>query len=329
MKRALFAAAAVAAMAGILGTVLAPIAAAQQPTQEELVTGWYRDREVKYYDFGDNTKLAQGSAVQTAPIFVFIYGMNADGTPEMVQGQHNIVDLVPGETGYSDLWQVTFVTVPRAYVADSVKSVADITAQGYALTQTDMFVNCPIVPAGTTLEDGEQLVQGWHDGEEVFYPDFGANPAVAIPIWVFVTGFDAQGNPQMVEGQRNIIDAVPGDAGYSAFWRVNFVTVPEGYQANTIRSAEAAIDSGYPVKQADVVVNCPVTTVAAAATQPGATGGQQPTSAPRTGTGDAGDGGDGSDGSDVALYATLAGVAALLLGAASTTGAVILRRRSR
>jgi len=322
VKRALFVAAAVAAIAGILGTVLVPIAAAQQPNQEDLVTGWYRDREVKYYDFGDNTKLGQSSAVQTAPIFVLIHGMNADGTPDMVQGQHNIVDVVPGEAGYSDLWQVTFVTVPEDYVPDSVKSVADITAMGYELTETDMFVNCPIVPEGTTLETGKELVQGWHDGEEVFYPDFGANAAVAIPIWVFVTGFDAQGNPQMVDGQRNIIDAVPGDAGYSAFWRVNFVTVPAGYQPNSIRSADAAIDSGYPTMQVDVVVNCPVTTVAAAPVPSGGTGGPQPSTAPSTGTGDS------SGDSNTALYASLAAAAALALGAAGAAGALVVRRRS-
>jgi hypothetical protein len=318
MKRTLFLTAALVALAGIIGTAIAPIAA--QTNEETLVTGWYRDREVKYYDFGDNTKLGQGSSVQTAPIYVFIHGLNADGTPDFVEGQHNIVDVVPGEAGYSDLWQVMLVTVPDDYVPDSVKSAAEITTAGYEMTATDMFVNCPIVPAGTTLEGGEPLVQGWNDGEEVFYPDFGENLNVAIPIWVFVTGFDADGNPQMVEGQRNIIDAVPGDAGYSAFWRVNFVTVPASYEANTIRSAEGVRASGYPVTQADVVVNCPVTEVAGATSAPSAGGGtaMQP---PNTGFGDT------ESGRDLTLLAGLAAGAALLLGAAGVTGAAVIRRR--
>lgn len=318
MKRILFLSAVVLAVSGIVGTAVAPIVAAQA-NEETLVTGWYRDREVKYYDFGDNTKLGQGSAVQTSPIYVFIHGMNADGTPDFVKGQHNVVDSVPGEAGYSDLWQVVLVTVPEDYVPDSATSAADITAAGYEMTQTDMFVNCPIVPEGTTLEGGEPLVQGWNDGEEVFYPDFGENINVAIPIWVFVTGFAADGSPQMVEGQRNIIDAVPGDPGYSAFWRVNFVTVPSGYVANSIRSAEAVSDSGYEVTQADVVVNCPVTVVAAAAAQP-ATGGaaMRP---PDTGFG------PGDESNTMVLLTLLGAAAVLAAGVSGVAGAIAVRRR--
>jgi|CXWL01.1.fsa_nt_gi hypothetical protein len=322
LKRAFMVGAALLALVSIAGTIVAPAALAQQAKELGLVTGWYRDREVKYYDFGDNTKLGQGSSVQTSPIYVLIHGMNADGTPDVVKGQHNIVDAVPGEAGYSDLWQVTFVTVPGDYVADSLKSAADITAAGLKMTPTQMFVNCPIIPKGTTLEGGKEVVQGWNDGKEVFYPDFGANINVAIPIYVFVTGFDAAGMPKIVEGQHNIIDAVPGEEGYSAFWRVNFVTVPTGYKPDTIRSAAAVKTSGYPVKESDVVVNCPVTTVAAIGTQPapaGAPAGTPATRPPNTGSGP----GDVSG-------VPFAEVALLVLGAgiAGAAGGLVLRRRA-
>jgi len=239
------------------GTTAGPTspAAAQEM---KLVAGWYRGREVKYYDFGMNSPHSGGS-VATAPIYVLITGMNADGTPAFVAGQHNVVDAVPGDAGYSDLWQVMLVTVTGDYVADSIKSKADVDASGFAITSTDMFVNCPIVPEGTTFEGGEELVQGWYKGEPVFYPDFGANPASAIPIWVFITGMDAQGNPQFVDGQHNVIDAVPGDAGYSAFWRVNLVTVPADYEADSIKSASDVATSGHDSQQTDMAVNCPVT----------------------------------------------------------------------
>jgi hypothetical protein len=227
----------------------------------KLVSGWYRGRSVKYYDFGDNTKLTQGSAVGTAPIYAFIKGMKPDGTPDFVAGQHNIVEVKPGDPGYSDLWKVDLVTVPANYQADSIKTSAAIMSQNLPVTETNMLVNCPIVAAGTTLEGGEKVVQGWAKGEPVFYPDFGANPAVAIPIWAFITGMDARGMPQFVQGQMNIIDSVPGDPGYSAFWRVNLVSVPQGYTANTIKAADAVRSSGYAVMQTDIVVNCPVTVV--------------------------------------------------------------------
>ena len=227
-----------------------------------LVTGWYREREVRYYDFADRTKLAPGGGVATAPIYALITGMDADGMPEFVEGQMNIIDVRPEDQGYSDLWQVMLVTVPDDYEANTLTSQQDILDSGYEVTTTDIFVNCPVVDEGSTLEGGEELVQGWYKGEEVFYPDFGPNPPVAVPIWAFITGMDADGMPQFVEGQMNIIDLVPEDAGYSAFWLVNLVTVPDDYGANSIRSADAVVSSGYEVTLTDIVVNCPVVDVA-------------------------------------------------------------------
>lgn len=226
-----------------------------------LVSGWYKEKQVQYYDFGTNSVVVSGNPA-TAPIYAFIHGMNADGSPNFVEGQHNVVNVVPGDSGYSDLWQVMLVTVPEGYTPDSITSLQELNNAGYDVTATDILVNCPIVPEGTTLEGGEPLTQGWYQGEEVYYPDFGPNSATAIPIWAFITGMDADGNPQFVEGQNNVIDLVPGDAGYSAFWQVNLVVVPEGYEANSIQSASGVFDSGYEVIVAGIVVNCPVTVVA-------------------------------------------------------------------
>jgi hypothetical protein len=319
------------ALAGMLASVFAPVlaagASAQQARQKSLVSGWYKDREAKYFDFGDNTKLeAGGSLVKTAPIYVFIRGMGADGKPNFVEGQHNIVDVLPGDAGYSDLWQVMMVTVPANYVADTIKSKAGIDSSGYKVTATDMFVNCPIVPAGTTLEGGQALTQGWNKGQQVFYPDFGATNRAAIPIWVFVKGFNADGSPQPVEGQNNVIDSKLGDTGYSPFWQVNFVTVPANYVPNSIRSAADVRASGYAVKQADVVVNCPVTTVSDVVQRsPNApAGAAAPVSAPNAGDGGAFASDGGANG---ALYAVIAAI--VLVGAAVTAGAVtMIRRRS-
>lgn len=229
------------------------------PKNYELVQGWYQGRQTFYYDFGANTPLAtDGQGVQAAPIYVLVTGFDADGNPQAVEGQHNIVDVVPGDTGYSDLWQVTFVTVPADYTANSITSAAELMAMGYKQTTTDTYVNCPIVPAGSTLAEGGDLVQGWYKGQAVFYFDFGLNPPAVAPIYVLVTGFDANGNPQVVGGQANIIDVIPGDDGYSAFWNVNFVTVPADYTANSITSATELMAMGYAVTTTDVVVNCPV-----------------------------------------------------------------------
>lgn len=228
------------------------------PAQDfALVSGWYRDEPVVYYDFGMNSP-ATGPAVATAPIWAFITGKDDGGNPVFVEGQHNIIDALPGEDGYSDLWEVNLVTVPEDYEANSIHSATDLQAMSYPTETPGLLVNCPVVPAGSTLEQGEELVVGWYRDQHVYYPDFGENPAVAIPIWAFITGMDDDGNPVFVEGQNNIIDSLPGDAGYSAFWAVNLVVVDDTYEANSITSAADVAASDFEVLQPGLVVNCPV-----------------------------------------------------------------------
>jgi len=113
--------------------------------QLKLVQGWYKGRDVKYYDFGTNTKLASGNTIGTAPIYVLITGSDASGNPRMVEGQGNIVAVKPGDPGYSDLWRVMMVTVPSGYKANDVKNASDVMSSGFGITETSMFVNCPIV----------------------------------------------------------------------------------------------------------------------------------------------------------------------------------------
>lgn len=223
-----------------------------------LVSGWYRGNDAKYWDFGMASPTNASGAVSPAPIYAFATGKNDDGSPRLVSGQHNIIDVLPGQPGYSDLWEVMLVTVPTSYVADSIRTKADIEAKGFKAASAGIFVNCPVVPTGSTLENGNALVQGWYHGEAVQYPDFGMNPPVSIPIWAFATGLNPDGSPKLVEGQRNVIDAIPGQPGYSAFWRVNLVMVGSGYTANTIKSAADVAASGFPVTQTPLVVNCPV-----------------------------------------------------------------------
>lgn len=222
-----------------------------------LVHGWHRGEEVVYYDFGMNSPASNG-IVATAPIYAFITGMDSDGNPMFVEGQHNIIDAVPGDAGYSDLWEVNLVVVDEDYAADSIKSVDDVMLGNFEMMKPGLFVNCPIVPEGSTFENGEELVQGWYKGDAVFYPDFGMNPPSAIPIWVFATGMNSDGSPQFLEGQNNIIDQVPGDAGYSAFWNVQLVIADEDYEPNSLKSAADVTASGMEAMPTDLVVNCPV-----------------------------------------------------------------------
>ena len=249
----------------LLLMVFAPLALAQEsvlnaaPRTFEVTRGWYQGRPTYYYDFGANTGATEDRlGVVPAPIYVLVTGFDAEGNPQVVAGQNNIVDVLPGDPGYSDLWQVTFVTTPQDYVANTITSAEQILNGGYELTVPGMFVNCPIAPAGSILAEGGDLVQGWYRGQEVFYFDFGLNSETTAPIYAFVTGFNENDEPIFVEGQYNIIDVIPGDEGYSAFWNVNLVVVPEDYQANMITSAAEVQASGYEIREAGLLVNCPV-----------------------------------------------------------------------
>ena len=253
----------------------------------DLVAGWVKQQATEYYDFGMQSPLnAATSAVGVAAIYPFVTGI-VDGMPQFVDGHHNVIDVVPGDEGYPDLWEVNLVMVDDSYVANSITSKAGIEAAGFEVVKPGLFVNCPVVGANSTLEEGPELTTGWYRDEPVFYPDFGGNDPLAIPIWVFINGFnddgtpdffegqnniidkvpgdegysdffDDDGNPQFVEGQRNVIDAIPSDDGYSAFWRLNLVVVDAGYVANTLKSADEVAASGFAVMETPLLVNCPV-----------------------------------------------------------------------
>jgi len=217
----------------------------------DLTDGWYRHGSVEYYSFSNPIPTTEGNPVVTpAPIYVLFYG---DGTA--VPGQHNIIEVVPSDPGYSDLWQVHKVTVPDSYMADDVRSYAQIVDEGYPIDVLDVFVNCPVVPEGSSLADPSDAsyTQGWYRGQTVFYYDFGMNPTETAPIYVLFFG---DGTP--VPGQHNIVDTVPGEPDYSAFWQVHMVTVPDDYVANSATSLGDLMDAGYPIAPTTTLVNCPI-----------------------------------------------------------------------
>ena len=103
----------------------------------------------------------------------------------------------------------------------------------------------------------QDVTLGFYRGQVVSYLDFGpvklkAGNKVA-PIWAFTNGD---------EGQRNIIDTVPGRKDYTPLWAVRMVTWKDGVDARVLRSAaavRAAQKAGkVTIAAVPVVVNCPV-----------------------------------------------------------------------
>lgn len=91
-------------------------------------------------------------------------------------------------------------------------------------------------------------------GEMVEYYNFDVQPTDPAPIYVLFR----EGESSPVSEQLNIIDVIPGDAGYNDFWHVHKVTVPSDYEANTASSLQDIQDRGFNIEGTTMLVNCPV-----------------------------------------------------------------------
>jgi hypothetical protein len=234
-----------------------------------ITTGFTPDgKVVQYYNFDIQP-------TTPAPIYTFIL---SDSSP--VKGQNNIVDVIPGDVSYNDFWQVYEVTVPAGYVANSVTSYQEIVAKGYPVTKTNMLVNCPVVPKGSTAtkrydqSSDPGLTVGWYKDSVVYYFNFfekmltvTANGQVpVVPIYVCfnvnpnqtnggpASGFETEpGNMQT----HNVISAIPSDAGYSPLWAV---AVYDNSAFNSVKDWSSAMAAPLLVPDAGNV-NCPVVNI--------------------------------------------------------------------
>jgi hypothetical protein len=106
----------------------------------------------------------------------------------------------------------------------------------------------------------------WFDGKIVFAVELGEldldlNKVKVAQEYQVVYGVDLdaegkkRGEPEMVTGQYNIYDSVPGMEKYSPLWQFNYVIVPRGYVPNALRSERDCLQSGYPIIRSTVVEN--------------------------------------------------------------------------
>jgi hypothetical protein len=200
---------------------------------------------VEYYNF-------DVMHASSAPIFALF----REGESMPVEGQLNIIDVIPGDEDYSD----------------------------YVIERTEMVVNCPVVPEGSTatkrMGDGDSgLVRGWYKGQVVYYFDFSekmltvnlppeGHPDVpASPIYV---SFNINPDPEdpasgpasgfMTETgtmqTHNVVATLPADDDYSPLWQVNIYDNADFDAVMDLTSAMNATLLG-----AGPTVNCPIVSV--------------------------------------------------------------------
>jgi len=218
---------------------------AQTAQKQPVVRGFYEGKTVRYYNFGP-IKLKPGNKL--APIWTFTTG---------AAGQHNIIDTVPGEKGYTPLWQVSKVTwaagkSPRVLrSADAVKKAA---AGGeVTIARTSTVVNCPV------LGFGQKKVAGFSGGHVIHYYDLGpvklAPGNTVVPLYTVTNG---------VGGQNNITgDTIAvGQTAYPPLWSITKVTWKPGARRRLLTSyaaiKKAAASGQVTLKKTPLVVNCPL-----------------------------------------------------------------------
>jgi len=212
-----------------------------------ITIGWYEGRHSYYYDFATNTPVVD-DVVQVNKAYYLVYGFDTNNNPEYVPGQYPIFLYGLNQTGYSDLFEVIFLTVPQIYVANSVKDSTTALSNWAPGIAADYYLNLPNALYGTTLQDGNVTNNAWVNGNPAYYFSFGENPTFTIRLYHFPT----------VDGQDNIINAIPSDSGYSAFWEIMLVTPAAGYVANTFKSFDDVSAAGLTPVSTGTYRNCPV-----------------------------------------------------------------------
>lgn len=228
---------------------------------------------------GEMTQYYNFDVMSTTPAPIFVLFRTGEDMP--VDGQLNIVDVIPGDAGYNDFWLVNKVTVPADYVANTVTSLSEIRQKGYAVTPTTTIVNCPVVPKGSVArkrflpEESAELDRGWYKNKVVFYFNFlekdleadgGKVPTSDIYVSFNINPDQAGGGPpsgfktedDMATGQtHNVPETIPTDAAYSPLWDVQIYDNAEFDMVSDLSSAEMA--SIMAVDAA--IVNCPIVSV--------------------------------------------------------------------
>jgi hypothetical protein len=127
---------------------------------------------------------------------------------------------------------------------------------GAALAATALALPAPAAD-GPVKTFSQDVTLGFYRGQVVSYLDFGPvklRPGNKVaPIWAFTNG---------AEGQRNVIDTVPGRRDYTPLWAVRMVTWRDGADGRVLRSAAAVARAQrageVTIRAMPIVVNCPV-----------------------------------------------------------------------
>ena len=211
-------------------------------TSAPLVAGFSRGQIAWYWLVGPTNSTVN-------PVYFFQY--QNGGT---VNGQQPIIDVKPGDSGYTHFWEIYNVTVPSSYVPNTIKSLATLNraaAAGLAtITDAKRGLNGPLVAHNVkiTVVNGEPLfLEVWYrttvSTMAVFETNLPNGAIPAIPIYLIQRASDScplleavcnkdLNHDSDLKDSNDLIDALPGQAGYFPLWAVSFLHVNDTYLAN-------------------------------------------------------------------------------------------------
>lgn len=146
-------------------------------------------------------------------------------------------------------------------VSDEASAPGGILPPGAVVPRAD---DDPAIAAQLDQLDGVDasvaLIGGFAAGRPTRTWDFGPAPAIAAPLLVLAQR-SATGALEPID-HNTIVDAIPGDPGYSPFWAVFMVEVTDRYAGELITSfaaVAAAVDAGLVLSPVGTgaAVNCP------------------------------------------------------------------------
>ena len=206
---------------------------------------------------------------QSDDIYVFFKTSSPD--IELTAQQH-IIPSLPGNPNYNDFWQVSKVMVTDNYVPNTLTSEAEILASGFKIVKTNVIVNCPVVPFGSTASQKfgggtNKLVIGWYNDSAVAYFNFAESLLMAtstgqVPIDDIYVEFNdnAQGPASGFKTEpgttqtHNVIASSPGGADYTPLWQIHVVDNADFNNVFNLTTAMSATILNHNA----ALVNCPV-----------------------------------------------------------------------
>jgi len=235
----------------------------------------------KPIDFDHPPFITQGLGPDGKPVRYYNFDVQSDvpaplyrptrpGKREAIPEQPDLVDVLPGEAGYSDFWRVTWVEVGPEIAPGSLTSVAQLAS--LASAPSDTVLDCPIVPDGSTAREGRGVAPARprrlaYRGRRVTCLEFvpplllDGERVPTSPIYVAFAGDAGPASGFRTEAKHpvqthNVVLSVPGDTEYSPLWAVHIYDRAAFDRVHDARSAEAA-----PAVGAGPLVNCPIVAV--------------------------------------------------------------------